>query len=50
MGLWKSEITEDVVEQTALKKNPNGNTISYEQENKYDLFFSAFSIFNKICL
>lgn len=37
MGLWKSEITEDQVEQAALNKNTNanGNTIvAYEQENK----------------
>lgn len=34
MGLWKSEITEDVVEQTALNKQSNGNTIvAYEHEN-----------------
>lgn len=34
MGLWKSEITEDVVEQAAFGKKSNGNTIvAYEQEN-----------------
>lgn len=33
MGLWKSEITEDVVEQAAFGKKSNGTTVvAYEQE------------------